>query len=89
MIKNLKKWNLIKKKDKELSDEEKEDFDRVVKTYREISARRAAKIMEKLAPHLAVKILESLPEEDGAKILGRMDAARAAWLTEQLTKSGQ
>lgn len=78
-----------KKEEKELSEKEKEVFDRVIKTYREISARRAAKIMEKLTPDLAVKIIESLPEEDGAKILGRMDAARAAWLTEQLTKSRQ
>ncbi|MCF4150617.1 MgtE intracellular region [Dethiosulfovibrio sp. F2B] len=70
--------------EKELSELEKADFERVVRTYQEISARRAAKIVESLDPALAVKILRSLPEDDSAKILGRMDAAKAAWLTEQL-----
>jgi len=70
--------------EKELSEIEKADFERVVRTYQEISARRAAKIVESLDPSLAVKILRALPEDDSAKILGRMDAAKAAWLTEQL-----
>lgn len=71
---------------KELSKDEKELFDRVVKTYQEISARRAAKIVENLDPALAVRIIRALPEEEGANILGRMDASKAAWLTEQLAK---
>lgn len=70
--------------DGQLTESEKADFDRVVRTYQEISARRAAKIVESLDPSLAVKILKALPEDDSAKILGRMDAAKAAWLTEQL-----
>lgn len=70
----------------ELSQDEKELFDRVVKTYQEISARRAAKIVENLDPALAVRILRALPEDEGAGILGRMDAPKAAWLTEQLAK---
>lgn len=70
----------------ELSQDEKELFDRIVKTYQEISARRAAKIIENLDPTLAVRIFKALPEDDGANILGRMDAPKAAWLTEQLAK---
>ena len=81
---------LASKEDKvskeELSQDEKELFDRVVKTYQEISARRAAKIVENLDPALAVRILRALPEDEGAGILGRMDAPKAAWLTEQLAK---
>ncbi len=81
---------LASKEDKvskeELSQDEKELFDRVVKTYQEISARRAAKIVENMDPALAVRILRALPEDEGAGILGRMDAPKAAWLTEQLAK---
>ena len=72
--------------DKELSQSEQELFDRIVRTYQEISARRAAKIVENLSPELAVRILRALPEDEGANILGRMDAPKAAWLTEQLAK---
>lgn len=72
--------------DEELSQSEKELFDRIVRTYQEISARRAAKIVENLSPELAVRILRALPEDEGANILGRMDAPKAAWLTEQLAK---
>lgn len=75
-----------KKSRTELSEDDKKAFDRVVRTYREISASRAAKIVENLETSLAVRILRSLPEDDGASILGRMDAAKAAWLTEQLAK---
>lgn len=72
--------------DEELSQSEQEIFDRVVRTYQEISSRRAAKIVENLPPDLAVRILRALPEDEGAGILGRMDAPKAAWLTEQLAK---
>ncbi len=79
----------LKEKEKpsvSLSEEERKLFDRVVRTYQEISASKAAKIVENLETSLAVRILRSMPEDAGANILGRMDAAKAAWLTEQLAK---
>ncbi|PIE54266.1 MAG: hypothetical protein CSA35_06925 [Dethiosulfovibrio peptidovorans] len=70
--------------DRGLTEDEQAQFQSVVRTYQEISARRAAKIVESLDSNLAVRILRALPEEDRGKILGRMDAPKAAWLTEQL-----
>ena len=68
--------------------EEKEYLDMLMKTYQEISPRRAALILEQLREDLAVKLLEAMPRDARASILGRMEAVRAARLTERLAAGG-
>ena len=68
--------------------EEKEYLDMLMKTYQEISPRRAALILEQLREDLAVKLLEGMPQDARASILGRMEAVRAARLTERLAAGG-
>ena len=61
-----------------------EVFQSLVQTFREMSPRKAASILEELKRDLAVEILLHMPEDGVAAILARMDPARAARLTEQL-----
>lgn len=68
--------------------EEKAYVDMLMKTYQEISPRRAALIIEQLREDLAVKMLAAMPQDARASILGRMEAARAARLTERLATGG-
>jgi flagellar motility protein MotE (MotC chaperone) len=58
----------------------------IIRTFEEMSPKNAAAIIEKLTPSLAVAIMDGLPEDFRARTLGRMDAAVAAELTEQLTR---
>ncbi|MDR1514094.1 MAG: MgtE intracellular region [Synergistaceae bacterium] len=58
----------------------------IIGTFGQMSARNAAAIVEKLNPNLAVAILEGLPEDTRANILGRIEAAAAAVLTERLSE---
>lgn len=64
--------------------EEKAYVDMLMKTYSEISPRRAALILEQLREDLAVKLLEAMPQDVRASILSRMEAVSAARLTERL-----
>ena len=50
-----------------------------------MSPRNAAAILEKLDDELAVSILDGVPQDTKGTLLARMDADRAARLTEQLT----
>jgi flagellar motility protein MotE (MotC chaperone) len=72
----------------EKPEEEKEYLDMLMKTFQDISPRRAALIMEQLREDLAVKLLERMPQDARASILGRMEAAMAARLTERLAARG-
>lgn len=69
-------------------EEEKEYLDMLMRTYQDISPRRAALIMEQLREDLSVKLLERMPQDARASILGRMEAAMAARLTERLAALG-
>lgn len=69
-------------------EEEKEYLDMLMKTYQEISPRRAALIVEQLREDLAVKMLAAMPQDARASILGRMEAVLAARLTERLAAGG-
>jgi flagellar motility protein MotE (MotC chaperone) len=69
-------------------EEEDEYLDMLMKTYQDISPRRAALIMEQLREDLAIKLLERMPQDARASILGRMEAAMAARLTERLATPG-
>jgi flagellar motility protein MotE (MotC chaperone) len=59
----------------------------IIGTFGQMSARNAAAIVEKLNPNLAVAILEGLPEDTRASVLGRIEAATAAVLTERLSEA--
>lgn len=56
----------------------------LMKTYEEISPRKAALILEQLREDLAVRLLAKMSSDVRASILGRMEAALAARLTERL-----
>ncbi|GHV30428.1 hypothetical protein FACS1894167_11250 [Synergistales bacterium] len=64
---------------------QQEDIKEIVNTFNQMSVRNAAGILEKLNPNLSVAILDGLPEDTRANILGRMEAEKAAGLTERLT----
>jgi flagellar motility protein MotE (MotC chaperone) len=61
------------------------DIGEIVSTFQDMSPRNAAAILEKLDDQLAVSILDGLPQDTRGTLLARMDADRAARLTEQLT----
>jgi flagellar motility protein MotE (MotC chaperone) len=68
-----------------LTPSQQSDIKEIVSTFNQMSVRNAAGIIEKLNPNLAVAILDGLPEDTRANILGRMEAEKAAGLTERLT----
>lgn len=67
-----------------ISADETNNMETLLRTYQDMSPRKAAQIVEALRPDLAVTLLEKMPEDARAAILGRMEASRAARLTEQL-----
>ena len=69
-----------------MSATQREEIEDIVRTFEEMSPKNAAAILEKLNPNLAVSVLDGLPEDFRAKALGRMEAAAAAGLMEQLTE---
>lgn len=69
-----------------LSAEQKSELDRIVRTFREMSPKNAAAILEKTEINLAVAVLEGLQEDLRAKILGRMEPELAAKLMEELSR---
>ena len=81
-------FTLKENKPPESPEEEKAYVDMLMRTYQEISPRRAALIIEQLREDLAVKMLAAMPQDARASILGRMEAARAARLTERLAALG-
>lgn len=69
-----------------LSPAQQSEIRDIVRTFEEMSPKNAAAIIEKLNRNLAVSVLDGLPEDFRAKALGRMEAAVAAELMEQLTE---
>jgi flagellar motility protein MotE (MotC chaperone) len=63
-------------------------FEELVQIFQEINPRRGSEILTRLPKELAVRVLKALPQDQAASLLGRMDAAKAAELTEQLVKEG-
>ena len=61
----------------------------LMKTYEEISPRKAALILEQLREDLAVRLLAKMSSDVRASILGRMEASLAARLTERLAAPGR
>ena len=61
-------------------------IEETIRTFQDMSPRNAASILEKLDEKLAVTILDGLPQDSRGTLLGRMDAEKAARLTEQLTE---
>jgi flagellar motility protein MotE (MotC chaperone) len=70
-----------------VSESQAGEIEDIIGTFGQMSARNAAAIVEKLNPNLAVAILEGLPEDSRANILGRIEAATAALLTERLSEA--
>ncbi|MDR2780048.1 MAG: MgtE intracellular region [Synergistaceae bacterium] len=62
-----------------------DEIGEIVRTFQDMSPRNAAAILEKLDDELAVSILDGVPQDTRGTLLARMDADRAARLTEQLT----
>lgn len=69
-------------------EEEKVLLEKLMRTYEEISPRKAAQILEQVREDLAVRLLEKMSQDARGAILGRMEAARAARLTERLAAGG-
>lgn len=69
-----------------LTANQRDELDRIVKTFEEMSPKNAAAILEKLNEKLSVAVLDQLPEDFRAKALGRMDAEVAAALMELLSE---
>jgi flagellar motility protein MotE (MotC chaperone) len=69
------------------SDAQGDEIREIIGTFGQMSVRNAAGIIERRNPNLAVAILEGLPEDTRASILGRIEAASAAALTERLTEA--
>lgn len=63
-------------------------FEELVQIFQEINPRRGSEILTQLPKELAVRVLKALPQDQAASLLGRMDATKAAELTEQLVKEG-
>ena len=63
-----------------------DDIAETIRTFQDMSPRNAASILERLDEKLAVSILDGLPQDTRGTLLGRMDAEKAARLTEQLTE---
>ncbi|MDR0764221.1 MAG: hypothetical protein LBE65_01340 [Synergistaceae bacterium] len=62
-----------------------DDMGEIVNTFQGMSPKNAAAILEKLSDQLAVSILDGMPLETRGTLLSRMNADKAARLTEQLT----
>jgi|GEM_PF-454298 len=69
-----------------LSASQRDELERIVKTFEEMSPKNAAAILEKLNENLAVAVLDQVAEDFRAKTLGRMDAEYAAELMEKLSE---
>ena len=64
-------------------------MNQVARTYQDMSARNAAKIVEQLRDNLAVELLKKLPNDARASILGKVKATKAARLTELMANPQQ
>ena len=68
---------------------EQELINQVARTYREMSARNAAAIVEQLRDPMAVELLMRLPNDARASIMGKLKPTKAARITELMSISRQ
>jgi len=68
------------------SAEEQELMNQVARTYRDMSARNAAAVVEQLRDSLAVELLMKLPNDVRASILGKLKPTKAARITELMSR---
>ncbi len=66
---------------------EQELMNQVARTYQDMSARNAAAIVEQLRDALAVELLMKLPNDARASIMGKIKPAKAARITELMTRA--
>ena len=66
---------------------EQEMMNQVARTYQDMSARNAAAIVEQLRDALAVELLMKLPNDARASIMGKIKPAKAARITELMTRA--
>ena len=71
------------------TDTEQELINQVARTYREMSARNAAAIVEQLRDPMAVELLMRLPNDARASIMGKLKPTKAARITELMAISRQ
>ena len=64
---------------------EQDLINQVARTYREMSARNAAAIIEQLRDAMAVELLMRLPNDARASIMGKLKPAKAACITELMS----
>ena len=68
---------------------EQELMNQVARTYQDMSARNAAAIVEQLRDNLAVELMMKLPNDARASIMGKLKPAKAARITELMTRHNQ
>ena len=68
---------------------EQELINQVARTYREMSARNAAAIVDQLRDAMAVELLMRLPNDARAAIMGKLKPTKAARITELMSISRQ
>ena len=68
---------------------EQELMNQVARTYQDMSARNAAAVIEQLRDPLAVELIKKLPNDARASIMGKLKPAKAARITELMTRPQQ
>ena len=76
----------IKSFDKKLTEEESEKLGKVIKTFKEIKAKKAALIVPKMDIKLVVKVMLALPARNTAAILQNLDPALAAKISHRMAE---
>ena len=71
------------------SETEQELMNQVARTYQDMSARNAAAVVEQLRDSLAVELMMKLPNDARASILGKLKPAKAARITELMSRPQQ
>ena len=85
-IENIKKQNeaLVKKYQKILADIKKTSTSKLVQSYSKMRAGNAAQILQDMDMNTSLDILSKLSPKVLSKVLSKMDATKAAVLTEKL-----
>lgn len=71
------------------NNDEVDGLQNVIKTYQQMSSKRAAAIIDELAIDVAYEHVRSMDESLRASIVGRLPADKAAQLLEQLADEGE
>lgn len=73
----------------EPSEIEQELMNQVARTYQDMSARNAAAVIDQLRDSLAVELMMKLPNDARASIMGKLRPAKAARITELMSRPQQ